>query len=96
MVPDEKEKLTVILSQDFPDIPSIDLAVRNSEKFAGCRIGMDHSMVRPHDYHTIRRFFENGVKIMIRAQIFDQCFCFPGCCRENGCGIHGVLATNGI
>jgi hypothetical protein len=36
------------------------------------------------------------VQIMKGTQIFDQGSSIPVCCRENGGGIHSVLATNGI
>jgi hypothetical protein len=80
MVAYEEKELTIILSEDFPQTGTIDRAVRNPEKSTRCRIGMDDGMILPDNDHAVGRFFENGMQIVIRAQIFEQGICVPVCC----------------
>jgi hypothetical protein len=80
MVSYEEKELTVMFSEDFPQTGTIDRTVRNPEKSTRCRIGMDDGMILPDNDHAVGRFFENGMQIVIRAQIFEQGLCIPVCC----------------
>ncbi len=80
MVPDKQEELPILISEDFFETDTIKRTIRNTKKSAGCRIGMDHSMIRPYHHDAIRRFFKDGMQIMIRTQIPAQRLCIPFCC----------------